>query len=190
MKKIVFASFFIILTSYLIFCQGKITIISGNNNLSMIKDEKNFYLLPTFNNTQIFKVSIDEFVSIKKINVWRLTKDGLISEYMKEIKNKTKNKFWKITLIENMSQAKNGYVILLNYDYDNPVPSVGSNGQATGSVYKYGQNNPIFVFKINHFLLTYWDVKINFSAMGPLFVEDIKNKLLDPINKNQLDKKK
>ena len=188
MKKFLIIAFFILTVSYGAFC--KLTVLSGRNNLLMLKGAKPVYLFLTFNNLLIYNTPIDQFIAKinkDKVNVWKVTKSSLIEDYKDNVYDTLKlHKGWDIKYVERLSDAKKGFVIILNYDYDNPVPPVGANGQATGTIYRIGQKNPIAQFRINSYFFQYWDIKVNFHGFGAYFMEEIHFNFLNHINKNRV----
>lgn len=183
MKKSQLITFILLFLCFNVFCE--ITVVSGRNNLSMLKNAKPIYILYTFNGTQIYKVPMDEFINNKKVNPWRLTRDGLIKECLKYATEYSSIYCgrWGMKVISNMSQAKSGFVMVINYDSCSPVPPVGTNGYATATVYKIGIKGPIITFKIHYFKLTDWDVKLTFPAMGDYFINAIRYEILNSYRK-------
>lgn len=176
MKRFLLITMIIFSVNFYFYSWQEITVLSVRNNLPMLKGVKPIYILPTFNGTLIYKVPIDKFIkgiNDKKINVLKLTKEGLIKKYINALKDITNfRKYWRMRVIDDWSQAKKGFVMVLNYDYDNPEPPFGAKGQATGAIYKIGQKKPIITFRIKCYR-DEWEYGRNFANMADSFLQSL-----------------
>lgn len=186
MKKFFLITIFFVFVC--IFIYSNLYVTSGRNNLSKLKGAKPIYIILTFNGTLIYNEPMEQLLKNKKVNFWRMTKEELIKGYKKVITRfiggRRKNK-WGMQVINDFSQAKSGFIMVLNYDKDNPTPPTGAYGEATLTIYQVGHKQAIITCKIKDWMPRDWDIKLNFPNMGELFLNSIDYHFLNLIEKGR-----
>ncbi|MBN2479589.1 MAG: hypothetical protein JXA94_05115 [Parachlamydiales bacterium] len=177
MSKKILVLTILIFISFLL--HSKVKYLSGEKNLSKLKDANPVSVLLTFKGTLIYDVSIDQYIkelNEEDMNAFDITRKELISDYYDEVESTigSAGRKWNMKLVYKMSDAKKGFLIILNYDKCVPIPAVGVNGEATARIYRASNlKAPLMTIEIDVFNMISWLVVNNFHKNGRFFIKEL-----------------
>ncbi len=178
MKRNIITTLFLIFLVFTIFPASdvdKITVHQGQKNLSKLKTAKPVFIYFTFNGTKMWDEPLDQFLKNRKARGKFADKDKI--RIIKEFKQvfddwvKAPGSKWEMKRIENLSEAKKGYIVRINYDKCVSAPLAGATGHATVTMYPVGNaKNIIFVGIMKALTVNWWGGNAlpeqQFSKMG------------------------
>lgn len=160
MKKTIISIIFFLLT--LTFLNSyELDIIQGEDNIDTVVKSKPISVLLTMNNTMHLRESYDDW--LKQYNAKQrdngkkeLDKEKMIKEMRKKVAQGLKNNGfrWKLKLIDDKKEAKDGYILDINIDQVRPIPMASYTAKYSITAYKVGSDEVLFKVKINGNLFT------------------------------------
>ncbi len=160
MKKTIICILMILFT-FTLLNSYELDIIKGEDNIEKVIKSKPISVILTMNNTMHIKETYDNW--LKQYNAKQreegkkeLNKEEMIKGMRKKIAQglKSDGMRWKLKLIENKDEAKDGYILHINIDQIRPIPMATYTGKYSITAYKVGSDEELFKVKINDRLFT------------------------------------
>lgn len=176
-KKVIFS--FLVFFTLSLFPENdidKIIVQQSSENLSSILGSANpVYIYFTFNNTTIWDKPVEQYLKERKNRGKNAEEDK--EKMMKDFKNtfdswiKNPGSKWGMIRIDDLSEAKKGYILKINYDKLVSAPMAGATGHATLEMYPVvNPKDTVFIGKMKALVVAWTWANITpvdqFGKMG------------------------
>jgi|GEM_PF-2524702 len=163
MKKFIFISLTILFSIPLLWSFAEeLEILEGKENIEKVIKSKPIFVIVTTKNTMCINKNYDKWIeqhNQKKKDEGEedeiLNKDKMIEDMKKDLARSLKNdgRRWKLKLINDKSEATEGYILYINIDQINPIPMVSFTALYTLTVYEVGSDKALFKVRISSRLI-------------------------------------